>query len=128
MSDPSPHGAAERPARPTPIRVPAGLQGLLDHDPTVIDLLREHRLALESRSGLDEATIELVRLGTMVGLGAPSDAIASHVTRLRDLGVATDTIYGAVIAVIPLVGVPRLVAAGTAIADAIAAHDATPED
>lgn len=125
MSEPTTPSAAGHPApeEPTPIRVPAGLQGLLEHDPTVIELLRDQRIALEARSGLDERTIELVRLGTMVGIAAPPDAIASHVTRLLDLGADVATIYGAVIAVIPLVGVPRLVGAGSAIAEAIAAHE-----
>lgn len=125
MSEPTPPSPAGHaaPEEPTPIRVPPGLQGLLAHDPAVIGLLRDQRIALEARSGLDERTIELVRLGTMVGIAAPADAIASHVTRLLDLGVDVATIYGAVIAVIPLVGVPRLVGAGSAIAEAIAAYE-----
>jgi len=109
-------------SEPMPITVPDGLRGLQAHDPEVIGLLRDLRVELERRSVLDETTIELVRLGTLIGLGAPADAITSHVRRLRDLGADEAMIYGAVTAVIPLVGVPRLVAAGGAIADALAEH------
>lgn len=104
---------------PTPIDVPPGLRGLAGYDPSIIDILRGMREALEARSALDERTTELVRLGTLVGIGAPADAIAAHVRRLRAQGAGAAEVWSAVLAVAPLVGVPRLVAAGPAIESAL---------
>ena len=47
---------------PTPIAVPDGLRGL---DPAAVSALRDARVELERLSGLDERTIELVRLGAL---------------------------------------------------------------
>lgn len=105
---------------PTPLDVPRGLRGLAGHDPAVLDILRGMREALEARSTLDERTTELIRLGTLVGIGAPPDAIGAHVRRLRAQGTSAADVWSAVLAVAPLVGVPRLVAAGPAIEAALA--------
>lgn len=108
---------------PTPLDVPHGLRGLAAHDPAVLEILRGMREALEARSTLDERTTELVRLGTLVGIGAPADAIAAHVGRLLAQGAAPADVWSAVLAVAPLVGVPRLVAAGPAVEAALAEAD-----
>lgn len=105
---------------PTPIVVPAGLQGLIDHDPGIIEDLRTMRESLEARSSLDERTTELVRLGALVALGAPEQSFTAHVTRLRADGVPAADIWGSVLAVAPLVGVPRLIQATPHIAAALA--------
>ena len=101
---------------PTPIPVPEGLRGL---DPAAVAALRDVRIELERLSGLGERTIELVRLGTLVALGAPPDAFASHVARAVEGGVAAQEIWGVVLAVAPLVGVPRLVSSVPAIRAAL---------
>lgn len=104
---------------PTPIDVPPGLRGFAGHDPAVLEILRGMREALEARSTLDERTTELVRLGTLVAIGAPGDAIAVHVRRLLAQGTSAADVWSAVLAVAPLVGVPRLAAAGPAIETAL---------
>lgn len=108
---------------PTPIAVPAGLQGLIDHDPEVVADLRRMRESLEARSSLDERTTELIRLGTLVAIGAPAESFTAHVTRLRAGGVPAADIWGSVMAVAPLVGVPRVIAATPWIAAALAAAE-----
>lgn len=97
---------------PTPIPVPDGLRGL---DPAAIAALRDMRVALEELCDLDERTIELTRIGALVALGAPSDSLEAHVGRARTIGVSSTEIWGAVLAVAPLVGVPRLIGAVPAI-------------
>lgn len=99
------------PGDPTPIAVPNALAGLAAHDPDAIAALRTMREDLESRSSLDEATIELVRIGAMVALGAPDEALGAHVRRLRTIGVDPADVWSALTAVAPLVGVPALVRA-----------------
>lgn len=105
---------------PTPIRPPSALQGLIDHDAGAVAALKSMREELERRSGLDERTIELTRLGVMVALAAPEESVAAHVQRALAIGVTADEIWGVVMAVAPLVGVPRIVATAPAITAALA--------
>ena len=101
---------------PTPIPVPDGLRGLA---PEAVDALREMRVALEGLSGLDERSIELARLGALVALGAPADSLGAHVTRALTIGLSAEDVWGSVLAVAPLVGVPRLIGAVPAIRAAL---------
>ena len=77
------------------------------------------RIELERMSGLDERSIELTRLGALVALGAPAESLAAHVSRALAIGVSADEIWGSVLAVAPLVGVPRLIGAVPAIRTAL---------
>lgn len=112
MSDP---GAAG----PTPIPTPDALRGLAEYDAGAVDALRAMRLDLEARSGLDERTMELVRLGALVALGAPPDSFLAHVRRAASQGVPASEIWGVLLAVAPLVGVPRLIGAVPSITAAL---------
>lgn len=103
-------------AAPTPIPVPDGLRGL---EPAAIEALRDLRLTLERLSALDERSTELVRLGALVALGGPDESLRAHVSRARAGGVPADEIWGVVLAVAPLVGVPRLVGSIPAIRAAL---------
>ena len=103
-------------AEPTPIAVPPALQGL---DPEAVAVLRDARVSLERLSGLDERSIELVRFGALIALAAPADSIRAHVDRARAIGMSDDEVWGAVLAVATLVGVPRLVAAVPEIREAL---------
>ena len=101
---------------PTPIPVPDGLRGL---DPAAIAALRDMRVELERLSGLDERAIELARLGALIALGAPADSLEAHVRRARTIGLPDEEVWGTVMAVAPLVGVPRLIGAIPAIRAAL---------
>lgn len=101
---------------PTPIPVPDGLRGL---PPEAIDALREARLRLEELSGLGERETELTRIGALVALGAPAESIGAHVTRALAAGVSAEDVWGSVLAVAPLVGVPRLIGAVPAVRAAL---------
>lgn len=105
--------------QPTPITAPKALQGLIDHDAGAVAALKNMREELERRSGLDERTIELTRLAALVALAAPDESIAAHVGRAREIGVSGEEIWGVVMAVAPLVGVPRIVATAPAITAAL---------
>jgi alkylhydroperoxidase/carboxymuconolactone decarboxylase family protein YurZ len=103
-------------AEPTPIAVPPALQGL---DPEAVALLRDARVSLERLSGLDERSIELVRFGALIALAAPAESIRAHVERARAIGMSDEEVWGAVLAVATLVGVPRLIAAVPVIREAL---------
>lgn len=102
---------------PTPIPVPGALQPLIDHAPEVLEILRSQRIALERLSGLSERDIEMVRLGTAIGIGAPPETHRAHVKRALAVGIGESDIWGVVLAVAPLTGVPRLLEAIPAIAE-----------
>lgn len=99
--------------------VPEGLIGLSQHDPDLIPLLRSHRETLEGHCTLDVRSIELVRLGALVAIGGPSDAISSHVRRLRSEGASESDVWSAIIALISVVGVARIVQCGAAVTAAL---------
>ena len=100
----------------TPIPVPDGLRGLA---PEAIEVMRDARVELERLSGLDERVIELTRIGALVALGAPAESIEAHVARARAAGVSAEDVWGSVLAVAPLVGVPRLIGAVPAVRAAL---------
>lgn len=108
--------ALSQPTAQTPIPVPEELRALADHDPVVIAALRDARVAIEQAGGLDERTVELVRLGALVALGAPEGSFTAHVRRARQAGASAADVWDAVGAVATLVGVPRLIGAVPAIA------------
>jgi len=91
---------------PTPIAVPSALSAL---DPAAVAALRDCRVALERIGGLDERSIELVRFGALIALGAAEESIRAHVERARAIGMSDSEIWGAVLSVATLVGVPRLI-------------------
>ena len=103
-------------SEPTPIAVPEGLRGL---DPAAIAALRDLRVELERLGGLDERSIELARLGALVALGAPEGSLRAHVERALAIGMSAEEVWGAVLAVAPLVGVPRLIGAVPAVRAAL---------
>ena len=106
--------------QPTPIAVPDELKALADHHPVVITALRDAREGIEQAVDLDERTIELVRIGALVALGAPAAALRSHVRRAVDAGATTADVWDAVGVLATIVGVPRLLAAVPEIADTLA--------
>jgi alkylhydroperoxidase/carboxymuconolactone decarboxylase family protein YurZ len=103
----------------TPINVPEELRPLVNQHPEVLEALRSMRIDLERLSGIDEPRIELIRIGAAIGLGAPEATFISHVRRAVSIGVTADEIWGVVLVVAPLVGVPRLLEAIPAIAVAL---------
>jgi alkylhydroperoxidase/carboxymuconolactone decarboxylase family protein YurZ len=106
---------------PTPIMVPEELRPLVDHAPEILDVLRSQRIALERLSGLSERDIELVRLGTAIGLGAPEATYRSHVERALKVGASVDDVWGVVMAAVTLTGIPKILAAIPAIAAGVEA-------
>jgi 4-carboxymuconolactone decarboxylase len=72
-------------------------------------------------SGLDPRTHALVRIGTLVAVGAPAASFAWQVSLARESGASDDEIAGVLVAVAPTVGLPRVVAAAPHVAEALSA-------
>ena len=87
------------------------LEQMADHNPELMDgLVGLHLQNLES-SGLDPRIHALVRLASLIALGAPSASYAWQVSMAREAGVSVDEIAGVLVAVAPTVGLPRVAAA-----------------
>ena len=85
------------------------------------------------RSGLDPRSYSLVKIAALVALDAPPASYLANAEVAADAGVTADDIQGVMIAVAPVVGTPRVVAASgnilRALGFAIAVADADlPDD
>ena len=109
-------------SEPTPIAVPAEMEGLA---PGLVSALRDARVAGETSNSLNEREIELVRIATLVALGAPATSFRAHVTRALTAGASVDDVWGSVAAIATLAGVPRLIASAPHIAAALEGHEAS---
>ena len=63
-------------------------------------------------SSLDERTIMLVRLGALVAVDAPAASYLLNLGAANEVGVQSDQVQGVLAAVAPIVGTPRVAAAG----------------
>jgi len=79
------------------------------------DRLIESVLALDAdnvaASGLDPKTHALVTIGSLVAMNATPPSFMSAVERAHGAGVTDDEIVGTLIALMPVVGVARIVSA-----------------
>lgn len=95
------------------------LRGLAQHDPEVLEGLVSARLDNRAQSGLDARTHALVNLAALIAMDA---APASHVWQVGlalDAGVTPEEMLGLLVAVAPVVGSARVVAAAPELALAL---------
>ena len=104
---------------PAPIPVPPELRALGETIPGVVEALRDARVVGETSGSLDEREIELVRIGTLVALGAPETSFRAHVSRARRAGASDRDVWSAVASIATIVGVPRLLETAPRIAEAL---------
>ena len=78
----------------------------------VLDLLTKMTADSLDASSLDERTIMLVRLGALVAVDAPAASYLLNLGAANEVGVQSDQVQGVLAAVAPIVGTPRVVAAG----------------
>lgn len=75
-----------------------------------------HRLLVNdpadaAASQLDEKTLALVRVGALVALDAATPSYVEAIGAARSAGASSDEIVGCLIAVLPAVGIARVVSA-----------------
>jgi alkylhydroperoxidase/carboxymuconolactone decarboxylase family protein YurZ len=72
-----------------------------------------------SASRLDDKTYAFVRLSAMISIGASEQSLRPIVEAAQEAGASPEEVVGTLLAVMPVTGVPRVVAAAPAIGLAI---------
>ena len=101
-------------------RSEAFLNQLAENDPAAIEAIVGRHLENIQESGLDPRTHALVRLSSLITLGAPAASFGWQVALAREAGASIEDIAGVLVAVTPTAGTPRIVAAAAEIAAALA--------
>jgi 4-carboxymuconolactone decarboxylase len=96
------------------------LEQMAESNPELIEGVIGLQLQNIENSGLDPRTHALVRIASLITLGAPSASFASQVSLALKSGVTADEIAGVLVAVAPTAGLPRVVAAAPEIKLALA--------
>ena len=87
------------------------LRRLAVRDDRYIDSLLRANRDEASLAGMDCRSHALARIGALIALDAGPPAFMSAVEAALNAGVSHDEIVGTLIAVLPIVGVPRVVSA-----------------
>jgi 4-carboxymuconolactone decarboxylase len=87
------------------------LRRLAVRDDRYIDGLLQAERANATLAGLDDRSHALLRIGALVALNAAPPAYMSCVEAAMRAGASRDEIVGVLIAVLPLVGIARVVSA-----------------
>jgi alkylhydroperoxidase/carboxymuconolactone decarboxylase family protein YurZ len=90
-----------------------------DRDTPVLDLLAAMTADSLEASSLDDKQLMLVRIAALVAMDAPPASYFLNLGAAGDVDVDADEISGVLAAVAPIVGTPRIVAAGGNIMRAI---------
>lgn len=97
----------------------AGAVSTLDESETpVLDTLVQMTLNAFERSGLDPETYLLTRVAALVAMGASPASYLLNVGAAEDMGVSLEKLRGALVAIAPVVGSARVVAAADGIGEA----------
>lgn len=95
---------------------------------TVLDTLADMTAASVEHNVLSPRDFMLARLAALIAVDAPPMSYFANASAIEESGLSTDDIQGVMIAVAPVVGAPRVVAAGghilRALGIAIAVTDA----
>jgi alkylhydroperoxidase/carboxymuconolactone decarboxylase family protein YurZ len=86
--------------------------GESDSDSPVLDVLAGMTAASLERTTLDPQTLLLVRLAALVAVDAPPLSYDLNLKVAGQLGVTTEQVEGVLAAIAPVVGAPRVLAAG----------------
>ncbi len=101
------------------------LRELAEGDLSRIGGLNQERLEAQKASGLEEDTFRVAEIAALAALDAP---LISWYMHLGDDPPDTDTIVGALIAVAPIIGAPRVVSAAANIVTATEPLEQVDED
>jgi len=96
------------------------LEQMAESNPELIEGLVGLQIQNIENSGLDPRTHALVRIASLITLGAPSASFAWQVSLALESGATIDEIAGVLVAVAPTAGLPRVVAAAPEIKKALA--------
>ena len=86
-------------------------------DTPLLDLLTEMTTLSMERSALDERTVVLTRIAALAASDASPPSYALNIGAAEDLNVTAEEIRGVLVAIAPVVGTARIVAAMRNIAE-----------
>jgi alkylhydroperoxidase/carboxymuconolactone decarboxylase family protein YurZ len=110
------------------------LRGLAVRDDKLVRRALSSDKANRNASHLDRKTYAFVRLSAMISVGAPVQSLRPIVEAAQEAGATPEEIVGTLLAVMPVTGVPRIVAAAPSIGlsigydvfNALERHEQTP--
>jgi len=85
----------------------------------VLETLADINAVSLDRTGLDPATLILVRLAALIAVDAPPASYLAHVGPATESGVTLEQVQDVLIAVAPIVGTPRTLASAAKITEAL---------
>jgi alkylhydroperoxidase/carboxymuconolactone decarboxylase family protein YurZ len=94
---------------------------MVDSNPELFEGLVGLQLQNIENSGLGPRLHAIVRLASLISVGAPSASFAWQVSMAREAGVTAEEIAGVLVAVAPTAGMPKVAAAAPEIKAALAA-------
>ena len=80
-------------------------------DKPVFDLITDMTVDSMERADLDARSVMLIRLAALVAVEAPPVSYAANLALAGETGIAVEEVQALLIAVAPIVGTPRVVAA-----------------
>ena len=95
------------------------LRKLAVRDDAYVDLLLSNGRASEAAAALDRRASALVRIGALIALDAAPPSYMEAIEEARAHGASCDEIAGCLVAVLPTVGVARVVSAAPKVALAL---------
>ena len=100
------------------------LRGVARGDLTGFGVLAETHARVREASGLDAETYQLVQIAALAAIDGPPVSWLLHLAAAEDSNLDLDKVLGTLIAVAPIVGTPRVVAAGAEIMRAVGLAEA----
>lgn len=88
-------------------------------DAPVMEALADMTAASLERTELDPASLILVRLAALAAVDAPASSYLLHIGPAAEVGVTLDQAQDVLVAVAPIVGTARTLAAATKIVEAL---------
>jgi alkylhydroperoxidase/carboxymuconolactone decarboxylase family protein YurZ len=85
----------------------------------VLETLTDINAVSLARTELDPATLIMVRVAALVAVDAPPASYLFHIGAAADAGLTVDQVQDVLVAVAPIVGVPRVLSAARKITDAL---------
>jgi alkylhydroperoxidase/carboxymuconolactone decarboxylase family protein YurZ len=104
------------------IERPAALLWLDECASGVGRVISGYLASLEALTTLSERDRELVRIAALVTMAAPEDSLIVHTQRALAGGATPDEIVGVLLSIVPMCGVPMLIAAIPAVRTALERH------
>ena len=91
----------------------------MDEERPLVDTVLDMTAASVDRSDLDPRVLLMVRLAALAAVDAPASSYLMHLTAGAEVGLTLEEARGVLVAVAPIVGTPKVVAAAGAISDAL---------